>query len=255
MPLTNASGLSSLLAGAKACRARQGSRRATISRKSAACFVRLAMKRVPQEREARSAAGVRFDKTDERDVFEAQLLSVFCADEKLPSGRQLDRVAANNLWRDAKHCLMLLRQGRNPFGPGLKAHCAHCRCRGNAGGSGLTKHMFCPARKQYTTAAQQEAAHIFRRTLEDAWSDRHEHELTPVPVQATPTPLPSLARPIGAESRGTPPTAHLLRSPPRPASSFRSPRHPALRCSPSTSLTMPILLLFDLEAVATDLCH
>ena len=25
-----------------------------------------------------------------------------------------------------------------------------------------------------------------------------------------------------------------------PASSFRSPRHPALRCSPSTSLTMPI---------------
>ena len=91
---------------------------------------RLAMKRVAQEREARSAAGVRFDKTDERDVFEAQLLSVFCADEKLPSGRQLDRVAANNLWRDAKHCLMLLRQGRNPFGPGLKAHCAHCRCRG-----------------------------------------------------------------------------------------------------------------------------
>ena len=29
---------------------------------------RLAMKRVAQEREARSAAGVRFDKTDERDV-------------------------------------------------------------------------------------------------------------------------------------------------------------------------------------------
>ena len=44
---------------------------------------RLAMKRVAQEREARSAAGERFDKTDERDVFEAQLLSVFCADEKL----------------------------------------------------------------------------------------------------------------------------------------------------------------------------
>ena len=30
-----------------------------------------------------------------------------------------------------------------------------------------------------------------------------------------PTPLTPLARPIGAESRGTPPTAHLLRSPPR----------------------------------------
>ena len=55
----------------------------------------------------------------------------------------------------------------------------------------LAKHMFCPARKQYTTAAQQEAAHISRCTLEDAWIDRHEHELTPVPVQATPhaTPL------------------------------------------------------------------
>ena len=59
----------------------------------------------------------------------------------------------------------------------------------------LAKHMFCPARKQYTTAAQQEAAHIFRCTLEDAWSDRHEHELTHR-CRQRPTPLPSLARPI-----------------------------------------------------------
>ena len=99
------------------------------------------MRRVAQEREARSAAGERSDKTDERDVFEAQL---FCADEKLPSGRQLDRVAANNLWRDAKHCLKLLRHSKNPFGPGLKTHCAHCKCRGNAGGSGWPSTCFAP---------------------------------------------------------------------------------------------------------------